>query len=408
MTIFKKIKILFSESILQLEERDNLYYLLCILFLLIYTPITILELAHINLIIIFISLVNLIIIILCIWFLLYRLIFKKIKYKKVLQILILLFGLPFLPCYTLFLSDFSMQWIIRLILSSGLLFIFTNNRLFTILWIISAVLAYILYIFTASLYKGDIVEIMMSYVEHYTIFSNGAFSLSFVLLVIYKMTATSNQIEISKAFASAIAHEVFSPISIVKLKSEMLLEKINNNDKSALIHEINELMKLTNYCMKNVEIILTASKNVNTQYSDIKKYSVVKCIEIALEEFYLTEEQKNKIHFDNSVDFKFKGSRHLLKHVIFNLLKNTFAHAGREASIYIWIDKNKIHYRDTGSGIKKNELPRIFDADFSKGRFGIGLHFCKKAMERMNSKIKCVSKYGEYTEFIIFFSNIIK
>ena len=182
MTIFKKIKTLFNESILQLEKRDNLYYLLCILFILIYTPITILELAHINLIIIFISLVNLIIIILCIWFLIYRLIFKKIKYKKVLQILILLFGLPFLPCYTLFLSDFSMQWIIRLILSSGLLFIITNNRLFTTLWIISVVLAYILYLFTASLYKGDIVEIMMNYVEHYTIFSNGAFSLSFVLL----------------------------------------------------------------------------------------------------------------------------------------------------------------------------------------------------------------------------------
>jgi signal transduction histidine kinase len=318
------------------------------------------------------------------------------------------FGLPFLPCYTLFLSDFGMQWMIRLILSSGLLYIFTNNRLFTILWVISVSLAYILYIFIVKIYKGDIAEIMMDYVEHYTIFSNGAFSFSFVLLVIYKVTSVSNQIEISKAFASAIAHEVFSPISIVKLKSEMLLDKIKNNDKPALIHEINELMKLTNYCMKNVEIILTASKNVDTQYSDIKKYSIVKCIEIALEEFYLTEEQKNIIHFDKSVDFRFKGSRHLFKHLIFNLLKNTFAHAGRDASIYIWVDKNKVHYKDTELGIKQNELPRIFDADFTKGRFGIGLHFCKKAMERMNSKIKCVSKYGECTEFIIFFSNIIK
>ena len=188
----------------------------------------------------------------------------------------------------------------------------------------------------------------------------------------------------------------------------MLLEKINDRDKSGLIYEINELMKLTNYCMKNVEIILTASKNVNSHYSDIKKYSVVRCIEIALTEYYLTEEQKNKIHFDKSADFTFQGSRHLLKHVIFNLLKNTFAHAGRGASIYIWIDKNKVHYKDTGIGIKKNELPRIFDTYFTKGRFGIGLHFCKKAMERMNSKIKCISKYGEYTEFIILFSNIMK
>ena len=215
MSIFKKIKTFFSEAMLRLEERDNLYYILCILFLLIYTPITILELAYINPIIISISLVNLIIITLCIWFLLYRLVFKKTKYKKVFQILILLFGLPLLPCYTLFLSDFGMQWIIRLILSSGLLYIFTNNRLFTILWMISVALAYVLYMFTVSIYKGDIVGIMINYVEHYSIFSNGAFSLSFVLLVIYKVTSASNQIEISKAFASAIAHEVFNPISIV-------------------------------------------------------------------------------------------------------------------------------------------------------------------------------------------------
>ena len=408
----KKIKMLFSEAVFHLEKRDSLYYLLCSLFLLIYTPITIFELVYVNFIVISISVVNLTIILLCIWFLFYRLILKRTKYKKVFQILILFLGLPFLPSYTLFLSDFGIQWIIRLTLSSGLLYIFTNNRLFAILWSSSLIAAYALHMFIASIYKGNIVEIMINYIEHYTIFSNGAFSFSFVLLVIYKVTSAHNQLEISKAFANAIAHEVFSPISVVKVRSEMLLEKVNNKDNnkdnSGVVNDVNELIKLTNYCMKNVEIILTASKNINTQYSDIKKYSVVSCIEIALREFYLTEEQKSKIHFDNSVDFKFKGSRHLFKHVIFNLLKNTFNHAGGDAEIYIWVSKNKIHYKDTGIGIKQSDLPRIFDTDFSKGRFGIGLHFCKKAMERMNSNIKCTSKFGEYTEFIMSFSSVTK
>ena len=61
-------------------------------------------------------------------------------------------------------------------------------------------------------------------------------------------------------------------------------------------------------------------------------------------------------------------------------------------------------YEDDGEGIKEDELPKIFNTDFSKGRFGIGLHFCKKAMERMDGKIECVSKFGIYTEFIISFS----
>ena len=71
--------------------------------------------------------------------------------------------------------------------------------------------------------------------------------------------------------------------------------------------------------------------------------------------------------------------------------------------IYIWVEKNKLHFKDDGNGIKEDELPKIFNADFSKGRFGIGLYFCKKAMERMGGKIECVSKFGGYTEFIISF-----
>ena len=44
-----------------------------------------------------------------------------------------------------------------------------------------------------------------------------------------------------------------------------------------------------------MKLVLT---KMNTEYSDVKKYSVVKCVEIALEEFYLTEEQRLRIHFD--------------------------------------------------------------------------------------------------------------
>ena len=74
---------------------------------------------------------------------------------------------------------------------------------------------------------------------------------------------------------------------------------------------------------------------------------------------YLTEEQRLRIHFDKSSDFKFKGSRHLFKHVVFNLIKNTISHAGSNAKIYIWVEKNKLHYKDDGNGIKKMSCQRF-------------------------------------------------
>ncbi|MFK7761087.1 MAG: sensor histidine kinase [Candidatus Midichloriaceae bacterium] len=404
MRILEKIKFFFKESLLKIEENEKLYFILCILILLINIPLTIFELKEDDFLINSIIAIDLIAIALSVFYLVYRLVLKKTKYLKALRIIILLFCIAFFPWYSLFLSNYGDQWIIRLILSFGMLYIYSSNRFAITLSSITGILAYLLYLFVSNIYGVNTESVMLEYIEHYTIFNNGVFSISLVLLVVYKITYTSNQIEISKAFASAIAHEVFSPISIVKVKAEMLLEKITNNDKSDLEDRVKELIKLTNYCMRSVEIILTASKNVNTEYSDIKKYSVIKCVEIALEEFYLSEEQRLRIHVDKSSDFKFKGSRHLFKHIVFNLIKNTLSHAGNNANIYIWVEKNKLHYKDDSNGIKEDELPKIFNADFSKGKFGIGLHFCKKAMERMGGKIKCISKFGVYTEFIVYFS----
>ena len=407
MRILKKIKYFFKESVLKIEENEKLYFILCILILLINIPLAILELEGDNFIVNSIIIIDLIAIALSVFYLIYRFFLKRTKYLKALQIIILLFCIPFFSWYTLFLSNFGDQWIIRLILSFGMLYVYLSNRFFIALSAVAGILAYLSYLFVSNIYGTNTESVMLEYIEHYTIFNNGVFSISLVLLVVYKITYTANQIEISKAFASAIAHEVFSPISIVKVKSELLLEKITSDDKSNLEDRVKELIKLTNYCMRSVEIILTASKNVDTEYSDVKKYSVVKCVEIALEEFYLSEEQRLRIHVDKSNDFKFKGSRHLFKHIVFNLIKNTLSHAGNNANVYIWVEKNKLHYKDDGKGIKEDELPKIFNTDFSKGRFGIGLHFCKKAMERMDGKIECVSKFGIYTEFIISFSKYI-
>ena len=407
MVILKKTKSFFKESLSKIEENEKLYFILCILILLINIPLAIFEFEEKDLVIDSLVAIDIMALTLSVSYLFYRLILKRNKYIKAFQIIILLFCVPFFPWYSLFLSNFGDQWIIRLILSFGMLYIYLSNRFFIALSAIAGILAYLLYLFVSNIYGASTESVMLEYIEHYTIFNNGVFSISLVLLVIYKITYTSNQIEISKAFANAIAHEVFSPISIVKVKSELLLDKITGNDKSDLEDRVKELIKLTNYCMRSVEIILTASKNVDTEYSDVKKYSIIKCVEIALEEFYLSEEQRARIHVDKSNDFKFKGSRHLFKHIVFNLIKNTLAHAGNNAKIYIWVEKNKLHYKDDGNGIKEDELPKIFNADFSKGRFGIGLHFCKKAMERMDGKIECVSKFGIYTEFIISFSKYI-
>ena len=165
------------------------------------------------------------------------------------------------------------------------------------------------------------------------------------------------------------------------------------------------LMKLiAQYCMNNIEMILTATKNINKDFQYIGTYSVLAVVSEALEEFYMEDKHKEKIFVNKSEDIIFTGSKHIFKHVIFNLVKNTIRHAGNYSRMEIWANDDVLFFEDDGNGIKTENLKDIFSLDFSTGGVGIGLNFCQNAMKSMGGRIKCESEYGKYTKFIINFN----
>lgn len=134
------------------------------------------------------------------------------------------------------------------------------------------------------------------------------------------------------------------------------------------------------------------------------------CIQNALSRYTFKPDEKKLIECKDG-DFTFYGDTLLIEHVLFNLIKNAlyFLKRAGKGTIQIWIEhdkeKNKLHFKDTGTGIKADILPHIFDQFFSteSNGTGIGLAFCKLVMESMDGSIKCFSKEGEYTEFVLTF-----
>ena len=85
-----------------------------------------------------------------------------------------------------------------------------------------------------------------------------------------------------------------------------------------------------------------------------------------------------------------------------------------EPCIQLWseIQKHcvKLHIRDNGMGIPKQDLPRVFEKSFTgengrKGQAstGMGLYLCKTLCERLGHRIEIASREREYTEIIIIF-----
>lgn len=96
----------------------------------------------------------------------------------------------------------------------------------------------------------------------------------------------------------------------------------------------------------------------------------------------------------------------VLEQVISNSLKYT-----KEGGICIWAVEDEsveIHIKDTGIGIREEDLPRIFEKGFTgyngradKKASGIGLYLAKGICDKLGHEIKIYSKINEGTEVII-------
>src|SRR5436190_175122 len=83
-----------------------------------------------------------------------------------------------------------------------------------------------------------------------------------------------------------------------------------------------------------------------------------------------------------------------------------------KGKIFIWLETNKEHklfFKDTGTGIAKEWIGRIFDRFYTQTPHGagIGLTFYKAAMQFLGGEILCEYIQNEYTLFTLKFPKMI-
>jgi signal transduction histidine kinase len=133
--------------------------------------------------------------------------------------------------------------------------------------------------------------------------------------------------------------------------------------------------------------------------------------------------KKEKVVFDKLIEIVFEGNVeefiycdfNWFKEALINIVKNAVEHSKKDSKIIIKIEKNnlftRIYIEDFGEGIKKKDLPYIFERfkkfsnELKPNSIGIGLALSKTIVKKLDGDIYAKSIYKKGTKFIITFLN---
>lgn len=198
-------------------------------------------------------------------------------------------------------------------------------------------------------------------------------------------------------FIKDSTHELNTPLSVILMSIEQLEQQnLENNAKFTRI-------KLAAKSLSGVYSDLVFYNFPNTLETKKEKLDLKILLEERLEYFKVFFEQKKillRLDLNQANIFAAKSQ---ISKLIDNLLSNAIKYNKKGGTISIILKTNFLSIADTGCGILKSNLNRIFDryARFNtdQGGFGIGLSLVKKVCDDNDIKIICESVENEGSVF---------
>lgn len=289
------------------------------------------------------------------------------------------------------------------------------------------------YLFTQVLFKNDpqaktgILQVhfpdINSYIFSSVRFMIPAFIFSGVLLLTFIFTIViifrqKRFSEMRNDFVNNMTHELKTPIASISLASQMLGDKSVTKSESMIDHlsgVINDETKRLRFLVEKVLAMSMLDRKKNV--FKMKEIDLNELIDSIANSFSLrVEHTGGKIYTQvEAIDSTIYVEETHFSNVIFNLLDNAVKYSKPDTPLYIymhtWNEDGKVYLsiRDTGIGIKRENLKKIFEQFYRvhtgnrhdvKG-FGLGLAYVKKVIDIHKGTITVESEYGKGTTFTI-------
>ena len=209
-----------------------------------------------------------------------------------------------------------------------------------------------------------------------------------IFFSLYALSPLRKALHLTQEFIKDILHDFNTPLSSLRLNSYMLQKEIGQNEKVQRIEQ-------------GVENILSLQENLKAYlYNHEAQKTDVDVVKLLHDNISLLQKNFEDISFVVDIkSLKIKINKDALSRIVNNILSNAAKYNKKNGKITITYKDSKLHFRDTGKGIKNpSKIFNRFYKEQERG-IGIGLHIVKKLCDELGIDIKVQSELGVGSTF---------
>lgn len=225
-----------------------------------------------------------------------------------------------------------------------------------------------------------------------------------VMIIFRDVTEQVEREEWQREFTSMVVHDLKNPVSTIYTGFEWMAPMIDNPDAEIII---NNGQRTTQQLLDMIDSLLDISRMEAGKLSaDVEALDIISIARFQINSLLNLSFRKNvnlELEADESVE-PIWGDRSMVRRILANLIDNAikFTPSGGKVSVNISHARPedrlpggcRVVISDTGVGVSDKDKARIFNRfEMVGGRgksyrgTGIGLSFCKQAIEEMGGKI---------------------